>query len=353
MKRQIFLLIFVLIALYNCNKTPTGPVIGSSPIVYAVTDQYPDGNSRIFYIDTDSDSVLDSILIPYQIYGMGISQNGYTLYIGIVGLPFNGLEIDTRTKAITYFGPNTGIPVPYEQLLVNPITSDFFEASTHQLFYKADSLTPWYGPPVGGRHFDTKRKLFYGPLRNSPQKIGVFDYRSFRLVRIIDVVELGAAALGTGNAVVTYDGDKYYYSGFDGYYGYLAGIDLRKNKIVAEYIVNGIGWLGITSLNQDIYRTDAGHYMIFEPPASGLVQIYSPLLEGFKTPIDITKKPNPCDSIVSLGRTDRIVISPDGKKAYLSMYSQFSIMVIDVPTNSIKDVLCGFGFVNSLVVQKN
>lgn len=337
----------------NCTK-PTGPVSFRGPIVYAVTDQYPDNNSRVFYIDTATDSVVDSLLIPYQCYSMGVSSDGSTLYIGVSGLPFNGMEIDTKTKAIKYFGPNTGVPIPNERLLVNPWTSDFFDAFTHELVYKADSLTtPLTGFLNIGRRFDTKRKLLYGPLPNTPHKIGVFDYRRFRLVKVIDVVALGARKLPTGNAVVTFDGDKYYYSvPLFAPYEYFVGIDLRNNRLVAEHIVIGGGLLDITPLNNNIYMTDPGGYLI-PPSPTGLVQIYSPIWERFLTPIDITKEPNPCDSIVLLRSTDRIAISPDGRKAYLSMWGEGSIMVIDIPSNSVKKVLCHFGFINSLAVEKN
>ena len=349
---RIFLILFLLWAV-NCTK-PTGPVSSVGPIVYAITDQYSDYNARVFYIDTATDSVVDSLLIPYDCYGLGVSDNGSTLYIGIRGLPFNGMEIDTKTKAIKYFGPNTGVPIPKERLLVNPFSSDFFDAFTHELVYKADSLTtPVFGFLNMGRRFDTKKKLLYGPLRNSQHKIGVFDYSRFRLVKVIDVEKLGARKLPTGNSVVTFEGDKYYYIvPLFPPYEYFVGIDLRTNQLVAEHIVIGGGLLGITSLNKNIYITDPGGYFI-PPSPTGLVQIYSPVLERFLTPIDITKESNPCDSIVQLVVTDMIAISPDGRKAYLSMWYQGSIMVIDIPTNTVKKVLCHFGVINSLAVQKN
>ena len=353
MKRLRLALLCLLILLGgSCTKNPSGPVFGLGPFVFAITDKYPDGYSRVFYISTVLDSVVDSLLLPYQIFGLGVSQNDQTLYLGIAGLPFNGLEIDTRTKATTYFGPNTGVPIPFEKFLINPWTSDFFDANTHRLVYKADSLTPTF-PHVGGRRFDSNRKLFYGPGTDAG-RIAIFDYRHFKIVKTFDLREMGLLVSGTAVAVVTYDGCKYYYSGVASQSGYFAGFDLRTGKPVAEYLViGGIGYLGITPLTHDIYRTDAGYYIIFDPPPSGLVQIYSPIQEAFKTPIDITKEPNPCDSIVRLVMTDQIVMSADGRKAYLSMYDNFSVMVLDVRSNTIKKVLCGFGFVNSLVTQRN
>lgn len=345
MKKLAVALILLLLWGVNCTK-PTGPISTSGDIVYVITERYYDGYSRIFFIDTESDSVVDSILTTYQIYGLGVSDDGSTLYIGISGLPFNGIEIDTKTKATKDFGPNTGVPIPKSRLLVNPVTYDFYDAVTRELVYKADSLTPTFSSPVSsGRHFDPKRKLFYGTLPNQPGKIGVFDYRSFKLVKIIDT------QFSVADLAVTYAGNKLYYS----LGPYFSGIDLEGNKAFPVYIFgNGISYLGIKPNDEYIYKTDLGGELHLEPIPSGLIGVYSPVFEKPLGSIDTraVEQESPCFPPPGQLYTDQIAFSPDGKKAYISTWIHCLILVVDTESNKIIKTIKVEFIQHSLVAQK-
>src|SRR4030067_856352 len=137
-----FLLLFTLFLIWgvNCTK-PTGPISDRGDIVYVITEMYPDGYSRVLFIDTATDSLADSLLLPYDIFGMGVSPDGSILYIGS-GPAANRLEIDTKTKAIKYQGPNTGVPTPDGRYLVSPFSSDFFVTHAGDKLYYC--LAPFF-----------------------------------------------------------------------------------------------------------------------------------------------------------------------------------------------------------------
>ncbi|EQB62582.1 MAG: hypothetical protein RBG1_1C00001G0161 [candidate division Zixibacteria bacterium RBG-1] len=285
-----FLLLFTLFLIWgvNCTK-PTGPISDRGDIVYVITEMYPDGYSRVLFIDTATDSLADSLLLPYDIFGMGVSPDGSILYIGS-GPAANRLEIDTKTKAIKYQGPNTGVPTPDGRYLVSPFSSDFFDARTHELVYQADSLTPRFSSPVSaGRHFDPQRKLFYGTLPNRPKgEIGVFDYRRFKLVKIINT------QFSVADLVVTHAGDKLYYC----LAPFFSGIDLKTNESLPIYRLggNGISYLGIRPNDEYIYKTDLGGELHPEPIYSGLIGVYSPVFEKPLGSIDTraVEQESPC-----------------------------------------------------------
>src|SRR4030067_2930683 len=74
----------------------------------------------ILFIDTATDSLVDTLLIPYDnAYGGGVSPDGSTLYLlTFIGGVGGGVEIDTRTKSIQYAGPLTGRPTPDGKYLI-------------------------------------------------------------------------------------------------------------------------------------------------------------------------------------------------------------------------------------------
>jgi len=355
--RRAFLVFLGLLILLggNCTKNPTGPGSMRGSILYAIVPyQYP-GQSMILFIDTATDSLVDSLLIPYNAYGWGVSPDGSTLYLlaGIGGVG-GGVEIDTRTKTIIYAGPLTGRPTPDGRYL---IYSDsrilrIIDANDRQLLFEDSVPMVVLGM---GWPFDERRNLVYGAFyddsQSLPRKIGAFDYRNFKLVKVITPGDLGGYNVPVVDIVITRDGRKLYYTSSMGGRVF-TGIDLAQDRVVTLQLTNSISYLGITPDNRSIYLTDPGGFVI-PPEPTEKIGVYSPFFEKSLVPIDVCQYTNLCSMYEML--TDQITATPDGRKAYVSLWGLNYILVIDTQNNTISRVITlpsHISTIGSLVIQQ-
>lgn len=327
-----------------CNN-PAGPVSVKGPILYVITDIYSqDGNARIFYIDTATDSVVDSMLIPFDAFALGISPDGSKLYLG------NGV-VNTKKKKIIA-DAYTGVPSPDGKYLFftsnSTKTFDVINAHTNTVVFKSDSLGMTI--PSTGRPFDTKNSLVYGHIwdttHNVPTKIGVFDYKNFKLVKVINPVEIGGLEIAVFDIVVTQDGEKLYYTS-SAFNPYFTGIDLVQETVITIQRLNWLSYLAITPDDQYIYQTDAVGPKSRGECATGKIGVYSPYLEIPLGPIDVDEAM--CQGIIrgcypdSIqcptgpcgAATHHLVITPDGRKAYAETAMGCSVRIFDTVNNKV------------------
>lgn len=367
MKRLVLALSLLLLWGINCTK-PTGPVSSYGPILYVITDQYwQDGNSRIFFIDTATDSVTDSMLVAFQTFALGVSPDGSKLYL-------SNAVVDTKTKSLIN-GAQTGVPSPDGKYLIysSPSTRTFrvIDAIRDEVFFTLDTLA--LRIPGTGRPFDTKKGLVYGgyydPKYNVPSKIGVFDYRNFKLVKLIDPAEILGYDVGVTQIVVTQDGKKVYFLGggiTGGYLKFFAGLHLVYKKVLTLIPLQIAGYLAITDDDRFIYNTEPVGPIIMDECATGKIGRYSPLLEKPLEPIDVNKAlceglvrgcfPDiSCPSGPCGAATGHFAITPDGKKAYSEDPSSgCSVLIIEIESNRVVGevkVTSEEVHMNSIVIQ--
>lgn len=350
MKRIVILFLGLLILSgVTCTKNPTGPVVGGGPILYAVTERFPDGYCRVYLIDTAIDSLIDTILVPNaspQGLGLayGVSPDGSRLYLNI------GV-IDTRSKSLIN-GAVNGVPTPDgKYLLVSGLnTFTVYDAQSNQVVYQNDTLG--MGVAVKARPFDVKRELVYGSvydtIYNVPTLIGVFDYRNLKFLKIIRPAEIGGYAIAVNDIVVTKDGRKLYYT--SGRSGAFTGIDLVRDTVITVLGLNSISYLGVTPDDKYIYLTDPGGYTI-DPLPTEKVGVYSPILERPLESIDVSAIPAPCTVGTGVVATDQIALTPEGRKAYVTVLN-CGIIVIDTRINQVKAVIETPATIWSLGIQK-
>ncbi len=332
----------------NCTKNPTGPVVGQGPFLYAVSDRYPDGYTRVYVIDTAIDSLIDTIFVAgLGDVGLsyGVSPDGSKLYL-------NGGVLDTRNRTLIS-GAVSGVPTPDgKYLLLGSIAANIFgvvDARTNQIVYNTDSL----GMIVTGRgrEYDYIGGLVYGRMQDSlynvPTLIGVFDYRKLDFVKIIRPADIGGYAIAVNDIVVTKDGRKLYYT--SGRSGAFTGIDLIRDTVITVLGLNSISFLGVRPDDNYIYLTDPGGYFI-EPEPTEKIGVYSPLLESPLQSIDVSSIPSPCT--LSGLATEMIALSPDGGKAYVSIFDFCGIIVIDTWSNQVEKVIQAEISIRSLAILK-
>ena len=345
MKKLTYLTILFLIWGAKCNN-PAGPVSARGPILYVLTDMFPwpVGKAKIFYIDTATDLVVDSMLIPFSSRAFGVSPDGSKLYL-------YKAVVDTKKKRIIE-GANTGVPTPDGKYLIfgslaNP-TLRVIDAHSNKVLYNSDTFGMLvYGT---GREFDVKRGLVYGRIQDSthnvPTKIGVFDYKNFELIKVINPADIGGYDIAVFDIVVTKDGNKLYYTS-SAYDASFTGIDLVQEKVITFQRLNWLSYLAITPDDQYIYQTDAVGPITRGECATGKIGVYSPHLEKPLEPIDVDEAI--CQGIVRGCDRDTIrcptgpcgastyhfVITPDGKKAYSETAFGCTVRIHDTVHNKV------------------
>ncbi len=315
----------------SCVKNPIGPITARGPILFAVTSPDVVNNTTIYFIDTSSDSLVDSMVVPTPpgwsiAWGLGVSNDGSKLYI-------SDLVIDIKTKTILA-GLRSGVPTPDGKYLLDSRGNVFevIDAQTHQVVH-SDSIK--FLVQGIGREFDERRGLVYGPYDDT--LIGVYDYKNFQLVKVINPIEWGGFGININYVVVTKDGRKLYYGSFVGYQIFV-GLDLVAEEVISAHILNGFGTLGVTPDDRNVYVTDAGGYLL-PPPPSNSVFVYSTYRKQFLDPIQVcdnASSSNPCGGGVA---TDAIQIAPDGRKAYVSSFFGYRLFVIDTFGNRVIKVI--------------
>ncbi|OGC79317.1 MAG: hypothetical protein A2145_02505 [candidate division Zixibacteria bacterium RBG_16_40_9] len=335
------LLLFILFLLWgiNCTKNPAGPGLSRGPYLYAIAWQSVDGYSRIYYIDTSVDSLVDSLLLPYDIRGWGISSKGDKLYlsarIGLFDPAVFKLEVNPFNKRIIYQGQNSGVPTPDGKYLIDILAPDglslggltIYDARFHTQVFHSD--TGFQNITIA---FDESRSLAYGAIASG--KIGVFDYRKLRWDRVIDLVQAGSTEGPDRDIAVSPLLQKLYFTSANPFFCVL---DLKKNKIIQQLRINSSSYLALTKDNRFVYLTDPGGYLI-PPEPTGYIGIYSTFDEAPVQPSIDTRSlcPHPCAYCPLY--TDQIKISPDGSKAYVSTSGGCIMVVIDIPSNSLRTI---------------
>ncbi len=337
------LLLFTLFLLWgiNCSKNPVSPGLSRGPFLYALTPQSVDGYARIYYIDTSVDSLVDSLLLPYlDPLGLGVSPHGDRIYLTVrdsspFDVPYT-IEINPYTKQIVYQGQNSGIPTPDGKYLLGFTYPDkgltVYDARFHTKVFHSDT-----GFQDIRITFDESRGLVYGAIREpgiTMGKIGVFNYRTLRWERVIDLVEAGGFPTLIFDIVVSPKLQKLYLSSPDPFFYVL---DLRTDRLVKHVIASSHASLAITKDERYVYLTDPGGYLI-PPEPTGYIEIYSTFDEAPVQPSIDTRTLCPLPCAYCPLYTDQIKISPDGSKAYVSNFPGCIMVVIDIPSNSLRKI---------------
>jgi DNA-binding beta-propeller fold protein YncE len=346
MRRKIFfgIALLVILSVYifylNCTKNSTRYEPTTDNFLYA-SDMGDSPSKKIYVFSTLTDSLIDSISLGSNIYPnyLALSPDKRTLYATVEladtlggSSTYLGCEIDTRTKTIKYLGPNTSpILSPDGRYLFGVLGKDFkiFDASTHEMVYQ--DTTPYYTPFC----FNKNAHLAYGNCATDVTKIRVFDYELKRWIRIFSI-RLGDGSIpGIGRFIISPDGKTLYLRvRAPNYLDYFCVYDLTKDTLLVQLGLNTAnGDLGLKPDGSTVYLTDPGEggsCLHFEPPPSGLLGVFDAKTNTLLPSIPLNVF---TDSLgLPAPGPDFIVITPDGRKAYLDVCGDW-ILVIDLTKN--------------------
>lgn len=332
----LLIILFVLILYSSCTKNSVRYEPKKAPYLYTSGAFYADPVKPIYVISTETDSVVDSISLgPYNWPSdIALSPDKRTLY-ALVGVfdtvtssfsSFTYYEIDTRTKTAKYMGPNssTVISPDSKYLFQNEGEFRILDASTHQLVF-AESSTFLPGC------FDRTASLAYGEVGG---EMKVFNYQTKCFVRSFNIRLRDGRIPGLLYYQLSSDGRILYYLGRTTWEFYFCVFDLTQDSLLAQVQLNSGGQFGMKPDGSTIYITDpggGGPCITTDPPPTGSLGVFDARTNTPSAGISLDPLSDPPYAPPPLGPFF-IKITPDGKKAYLTICRN-RVLVIDIVRN--------------------
>lgn len=342
MKRKILwgitllIILSIFIVYLNCTKNSIRYEPKKGPYLYTNGGFYDDPIKLIYVISTETDSVVDSISLgPYNWPSdLALSPDKRTLYV-LVGVfdtitfsftSFTYYEIDTRTKVTKYVGPNSSIVISPDgkYLFQNEGEFRIFDAYTHQLVYAESTI---FLPGC----FARTAPLAYGEVGG---EMKVFNYETKRFVGSFSICLRDGRIPGLLDYELSPDGMTLYYLGRTTWEFYFCAFDLSQDSLLAQVQLNSGGQFGVKPDGSTIYITDpggGGPCITTDPPPSGSLGVFDVRTNTSSASISLDPLSDPPYAPPPLGPFF-IKITPDGKKAYLTICRN-RVLVIDIVRN--------------------
>ncbi len=273
------------------------------------------GYDQVFVVDLANDSIVDTLTGFGSVIDVRTTRSGKKLYVttrqGLVNSPGAVFVVDLFTKskkvilekaADVYLEP-TGIPLivastPYDTMrqigtidTVTDVISFFDTLDILDTGHNYEALV-----------FDPVRPILY--TWTSRNQLFCYDYQQKQMVRYYKSV--GFPVL---NMIMSQRGDFIYFANGP-------VLDVANDAPAGWIPGNNESTLGSLALSPDggqLYLTDPGKPMMLEPMPSGKINIFQTSTNDLIGSIDVNKASGQAYTM-----TNRIVIAPDGARAYVS-----------------------------------
>ncbi len=349
MKISVYLFTFIIFT-HSCEKNPVTPK--GEPPYNNVLFLGDENKGHVYVVDTDRNVVVDTIGFDKYIWEFAVTHSGAKLYVctreSSVNRPgkIYSLDLRTREKSIIWAG----------------LASDVFAAPDGEVFIfsyeprwdKATEGTTYVGiidtlsdaitfidtldiRDIGHNYqsvaFDGNRPLLYAVREDD--RLFAYNYETRQVERIYENIS------GPLKHMITSP---------DGKTLYVAGgpvFDLEQDSVIAWVGGNYLGSLALSPDGERLYITDPGGYLRLEPVPTGKIKIFETSSNSYTGYIDVRQAVVPPDHLSVA--TDRIVLMPDGKTAYVSNWIQL-VFVVDLQLKAVKKTLV-FGPIETQIVQ--
>ena len=271
------------------------------------------GFDEVFVVDTDSNAVVDTLRGFGSVWDLTVTKSGTKLYVctreGPVNFSGKVFSVDLHNMQIklilnkvadVYVAPHGAIFIiskdPYQLPRQIGTIDTMSDAITY--FDTLDIRDAGYN--YQSVIFDKKRPLVY--TVNNSKQLFVYDYEKKQIVRIYQNLfdPLHMAISPDGKFLNVASGPVF---------------DLGRDSVIAWVGGNQLGSLALSPGREYLYITDPGKYMLPEPVPSGKVKIFQTRTNSYVGEIDVNKATGDAYTL-----TDRIVVTPDGKTAYVSSW---------------------------------
>lgn len=296
------------------------------------------GGNQVYVMDTDSNVVVDTLLgFNNYVWDLAVTKSGEKLYVSTREGPRNtpgkvySVKLRTRQVSLIWSGiasdvfvaPNGEIIIiSYEPRPEGALEGPAYLGTIDTLSDAITFIDTLDIRDTGYNYqtvvFDRNRPLLYA-VNNSIQ-LFAYDYEKREVVRVYD--NLYGPKL---RMVISHDGKLLYVAGGPVF-------DLECAVVVGWVGINHFSSLALSPDGEYLYITDPGGYLRLEPVPSGKVFIFQTSTNSYVGEIDT----RPAMGYVTY--TDRIVIMPDGKTAYVSNWLN-DVFVLDLQRRVVKELI--------------
>jgi len=327
MNFKIPILMIAFLAVSCSKKCPVALETENDYFLYA-------GNwagNEVYVIDTDNYTVVDTIGgFGDYISNLAVTQDGSKLYVSTRNGPPNSpgkvYSVDTRTKETLlilneygdiYVSPNGIISIIASGKIgiIDPLSDMVNFLDT------LDIVDRGYANNHYNVVFDKNSSIMFG-ITNANQ-LFVYDYETMKVIRTINV------SFAPLHMVLSSDAKTLYFTGAPGAF---VVFDVEEDSVVAVFSMNQLGSVAISPDGRYVYITDPGRYLIQEPIPSGKIYVFDASRNTPAEDINVSEALGECKI------TDKIVVTPDGRFAYVANWLD-KVIVIDLDRREVEKVI--------------
>lgn len=300
------------------------------------------GSNEVFVVDTDSNIVVDTLRgFDNYIWELVVTCSGAKLYVCTREGPYN-----TTGKVFS-----VDLCISETSVIWSGIASDVFVAPDGEVFIISYEPHP-EGATEGITYigiidtlseaitfidtldirntgynyqsivFDRNLSMMYGVTNEN--RLFSYDYSAKT------VVQMYHNSFNPLHMTLSPGGDILYCTAMG---NLLVVFDLERDSILTIKGANQLGSLALCPEGEYLYITDPGKYMIPEPVPSGKIGIFQTSTNSYIDYIDVNKISGEVYTI-----TDRIVLKPDGRTAYVSKWLD-AVFVIDLQFREVTEII--------------
>jgi DNA-binding beta-propeller fold protein YncE len=292
------------------------------------------GYDQVFVLDTDSDTIVDTLTGFVSVSDIIATRSGKKLYVTTsqysvypydTTYPASVYSVDLQTKlkkqileksSSIYLEPD-GVPLIFawqgndslKQVGMIDTVSDEIA-----FFDTLDIINAGYE----GLVFDPQKNIFYSWTNR--YYFFAYNYKDKEITQNYSFVNTPS------RMVISPDGKQIYFANGP-------VLDVIRDSLVGSVPANNLASLSLSPDGQSLYITDPGKYIIPEPVPSGKIEVFLTRTNSYIDSIDVNMASGQAHTI-----TDRMIIMPDGKKAYVTD-SISNIFVLDLETNEVVNVI--------------
>lgn len=311
------------------------------------------GGNEVYIVDTNSNIIVDTLQgFDYYIWDLAVTLSGAKLYVSTKGGPHNtpgkifAVDLCSKSTSLIWSGIASDVFVsPQGQPLIishEPRPENAPEGISYVGFIDTLSDVIAFVDTLNIRDngfnyqsivFDKNRPLFYAV--DNARRLFAYDYDQKKIRRNYDNL------FDPLQMIISNDSRFLYVAGGPVF-------DLERDEVIASVGGDRLGSLALSPDGEYIYVTEPGNHGLLEPLPRGKVFIFHTSTNSYIGEIDVKKIVQSLPTGQSW-QTDRIVLTTDGKIAYVSSWIKH-LFTIDLQSREVIKVMDFNGFTIPLML---
>lgn len=334
MKFKIFVVVFLLAFCgTGCHKkSPTENFLFPSKKSYFL--YVGNGDHEVFIVDTEVNAVVDTLNgFTDIVFGLAVTKSGARLYVctreGFINSPGKVFSVDLYTKGVSLIWTGSAADVfvaPDGEVFIftYPPRSNLAYIGMIDTLSDVITFIDTLDIPDRGYNsqliaFDKTRPVMYG--WSNKGQLFCYNYATRTVVKTYH------DPFGPSHMLLSPDGSILYCPG--------GAFDLQADSAIpfTGAVANFRGYVALSPDGEYLYVTDPGSYILPIIQPSGKISIFQTNTNSYCGYIDVNKATGQAYTL-----TEQIVITPNGKIAYVSGWLE-RIFVIDLQLREVIKII--------------